>query len=755
MSCNCLNKTKEGQQFVCTCDEFMHPLRLNIGPGLPELPRQVAGFPEFRRAMLRAVPSKNGLTGWRAREKDDLGVMLLEMWAYICDSLAFYDKVIADESYLGTSKRRPSLRKLIALLGYLPAPATASFVKLVATSEGRLPVTVPAGTAFRSGSPAQVFEATDTTIIHPLNSKWTISAIRPDTILIDNPSWLLVEPRSEIKPFSKLLLLDYKDETQNQVLLVTDVETYTGADERKYTKLKFKSPAKLAKGTPLSRLWLLLPDHKSILIDLAAVMEVRDTPGLEHLLTRAASEGLGEYDWNHFRQKVMAKGDMEVLMAERKKQQVDAIELAMRYGIPTAGTIVNEFRQTLSSADKLIFEKRSESPPIEHLPEKFAMIDKNKRGVIVGGRIKYDQSRLKLNIGENWNPDLLIPVDVYGNLLEATRGETVRNEILGSGNANVTSQQFKLTKKPLTYLLAPSAMNSRGVQNTLRVYVNGIRWKEVATFYGVRPEEEVYIVRQDDQGDSYVIFGDGFRGKLLPTGNSNITAYYRHGAGKASPPASSITQIQSTVPGLAGVKNPLAAAGGSDAESADNLRSNAPRSALILGRAVSILDMEAVSLATPGVRTVQAEWHWHGIQQCPVVYIWYIGEAGIEILLTRRLRALTDPSTPIAVEQAAGVPVSIAIEVEVDERYVAETVLKNVRLVLSLPGTGLLSPEKLGVGKPLFRSTIFKAIVEVEGVVSVTKISWNGETFSSYAMKAPAGSYFDFENGEILLNGSK
>src|SRR5438128_1823310 len=130
MSCTCLNKTAEGEKFVCTCDEFRHPLPLKIGAGLTDLPRQIAGFPEFRRAMLRDIAKKEGLAGWRARDTNDLGLMLLEMWAYVCDSLSFYDKVIAQECYVNTSSLRPSIRKLVALLGYLPAPAVGSYVKL-------------------------------------------------------------------------------------------------------------------------------------------------------------------------------------------------------------------------------------------------------------------------------------------------------------------------------------------------------------------------------------------------------------------------------------------------------------------------------------------------------------------------------------------------------------------------------------------------------------------------------------------------
>ncbi|MBK6878791.1 MAG: hypothetical protein IPG99_20730 [Ignavibacteria bacterium] len=93
-------------------------------------------FHEFRRALLRDIKSESveiidsnnvlvnvfPLSNWRARDKDDLGIMLLEMWAYICDSLSFYDEVLANEAYLRTSFLRPNLRKLDCFTG-LPAPS--------------------------------------------------------------------------------------------------------------------------------------------------------------------------------------------------------------------------------------------------------------------------------------------------------------------------------------------------------------------------------------------------------------------------------------------------------------------------------------------------------------------------------------------------------------------------------------------------------------------------------------------------------
>ena len=135
----------------CPCDQFVFPPSLVIPAGLPALPRQIASFPEFREAMLAAIKSEPALQQWRARTSDDFGVMLLEMWAYVCDSISFYDEVIADESYLRTASLRPSLRKLVALLGYVPRPAVAAGADLAILAAGRQRILLPTGTKFRSG----------------------------------------------------------------------------------------------------------------------------------------------------------------------------------------------------------------------------------------------------------------------------------------------------------------------------------------------------------------------------------------------------------------------------------------------------------------------------------------------------------------------------------------------------------------------------------------------------------------------------
>ena len=57
------------------------------------------------------------------------------------------------------------------------------------------------------------------------------------------------------------------------------------------------------------------------------------------------------------------------------------------------------------------------------------------------------------------------------NVADATNGETVANETLGSGNPAVANQTFQLKKPPLTFTSSPEAPS--GAQSTLTVRVNG------------------------------------------------------------------------------------------------------------------------------------------------------------------------------------------------------------------------------------------------------------------------------------------
>jgi hypothetical protein len=848
MSCNCNNTNSESTAFVCACDNFLFPPVLNIDAGLTDLPRQTATFSQFRKAMLYAIRAEGQpLDGWQARSESDLGVMLIEMWAYVCDVISFYDKVIANEEYLSTATQRDSLRKLVALLGYIPRPATASSVQLAALASGRLPVTLPLGTAFRSGAfgsnPAQIFELTTDTQINPLANSWQVLYPHWQTVQSTDPNnELNIIPK--VAPKEKmLLLLTTPNDSNNQVLQVANSQPLVDIDGSKYTNLIFTAALSLpdfsssppVPGTSFTSLQLSTPTRtavvtqittsNTILLD-AVYNDIRQgeyifitsswdarwfkvqsvaiqqpppvnntitvNPNGAGLQTIAVSSTQGnvtaltlDENVNHDPSRVSnpypsdntqqysinnialrsyryyyARYAGDVLASDLFSELsldnwTNSDQLQLHFGLQNAGTVTGLATGTLTNTnpDPLSLSPVDANSTVVY-PTQFLFKDNNARAIALTGQITVNDDTLTLGTNTDWDnitpsPSLVLPVTVYGNLITATRGQTVLNEILGSGDGSSANQTFTLKNSPLTYFSGSASGNNLGVTSTLTIYVNNILWQEVPSFYGALPSDQLYIVRQDDSGNSYITFGDGIRGQRLPTGTNNVTANYRYGAGSACPPAGIVNQISKPVKGLSSVTNPQPAWGGGDADSSATLRTSAPLSALILGRAVSILDMQAVALTVPGVDAAQAEWQWQSTAQCALVQIWYAGQDNLASSICQQISNLSDPSIIIMVNEATGVSANLIIQVEIDPRYLSTVVLPLVNQAL----VSLLAPANTGIGAPLFRSQIFTTCLSITGVTVVDSITLNGADFSDYALSPGSGAYYDLTTGGIIING--
>ena len=798
----------------CPCDKPVLFPALDIAAGLNDLPRQIGGFPQFRRAMLAAIREHSALDGWNARDEDDLGVMVLEMWAYVCDVLSFYDEAIANENYLRTADLRPSLRKLTGLLGYIPRPAVSASVLLTALAEGRKALTLVAGTAFRSeafGDEApQMFELNHPTSIHPLSNSWKLEPQRPDSIgtgKADGGAHEFILLKDENKKLQKQDVVLIKIGSTCSVHTIEKRSEITGSDNENYIQLNLDPALIIDPATKLEDIALSTPTQTVGLWTMGGsptAIPSGETQLILDGLYRQLKSGQtifvsqdAEYRWfklNQVRDTMMnattggeftvtdADGDPATLtippaMApatkltldrdlndETRKGSVtetwnngDAAQLTVHYAFVNVGGLIRQRDVSFDDTSELVVAPlgggRPEIPVDSDPPSNFVLQDVNQVSVHGNGDVDYSTGELDFQ-GTDWNQVLTPPVRVFGNILHASRGETVSGEILGSGDATQSNQTFTLKKNPLTYVAAPTSDDERGVSSTLNVWVDGVQWREVASFYGQDKDAEVYIVRQNDHHETQIIFGDGKRGRRLPSGSDNITASYRYGAGAAAPPANTITQLAKPVKGLTGVNNPLAAGGGDDAEETEGIRDYAPQSALLLGRAVSLPDFIAAAAGMSGVLAVQGQWRWNNRRQRPVVQLWYIGNSD-STALTAALRKLADPAVALDVDKAVSVDLQLAFDVEVADAYVDKDVLNQVRSTLTDADSGLLSPQNIGIGKPLYRSRLFAAILDVPGTVSVTHVTHDGIPFDEIAIKPGAGHYFNVETGGLIINGKE
>ena len=808
----------------CICDDFRFPPETNIYAGLTEMPRQTGTFAEFRRALLRAISirttasieshplwklrflierDRNSLKetlaaigNWRGRHPEDFGMMLLEMWAYVCDLTSFYDDVLAHESYVRTARRRESLRKLVAPLGYIPRPAVAALAELAAFADGRRVVTLPVGTAFRSGefegNPPQVFELDIATTIHPLLNEWTFLPVRPTTLgpYSQYQSTFLFEAGSVSVEEGDVAALRILSETHP--VTVAHVADHEGADHLTYTAVTFTyaipvpgnlnvSDIEFTKPTAQSAVWtrttttafgsdatksFLLLDSVSfffrtgdnIIVEGPTFPAARAITKVEVVDVTVSAAYKSETFDGSATPKLIASVQIPEIKVKTTRIETapfsfgsaQAVELIVHHTFVPAGTITVESLTEITHTNSLKIQTPIDVPRDSLLPGEFELEDINGLGVLRPGSLNFANGEFSIQ-GDPWPTSLATPVKLFGNVIHTSRGETVNGEVLGSGDGSITNQNFTLKKSPLTYLPSPSANSPSGLSSSLKVYVDGLQWTEVKSFFGQKEDAEIYIVRQNDKNESVVTFGDGIHGKRLSTGAS-VVAYYRHGGGSKMPPTDSITQLAKPVKGLKSVRSPVRPYGGADEEPADSLQKFAPRSALLLGRAVSLSDLEAAAASYAGVRAVAAEWRWSSELQVPAAHIWYLADGDLTALILGHLRGLTQPNTPIQVERAVASVANLSIQVTHDPKRFEDEVLSSARTALMDVETGLLPPERLGIGKPLFRSQLFEFLLDVTGVVSVTGLTFNSAPFSNFGVKPSAGYYFDFTD-TLLLNG--
>jgi len=306
-------------------------------------------------------------------------------------------------------------------------------------------------------------------------------------------------------------------------------------------------------------------------------------------------------------------------------------------------------------------------------------------------------------------------VTVYGNVAKATHGQT-QSEILGSGNAAQTLQNFKLSKSPLTYLSAPTPS---GIDSTLVVRVNGIEWHEKESLADMSAGSRTFFTEENHDGVTSVTFGDGVHGSRVPTTPSNIKAVYRNGIGSpGNVVARKISQLASRPLGVKEVINPLPATGGADADTLEQARSNVPIAVMSLDRLVSLPDYAFFTRNYAGVAKASASALSFGSSRMVHVTFAAVGDAPVDPTsdffrnLSDSLVKFGDPLEPVQLARRSALLLVIKAEVRVLPDYLWENIAPVVRTAM-LNRFGFDARE---LEQDAVLSEIFRTIQSVVGV---------------------------------------
>src|SRR4029077_7562637 len=82
----------------------------------PEIDYLAKDYASFRQLMLDRISVLS--PQWKERNPADIGIALVELLAYAGDYLSYRQDAVATEAYLGTARRRVSVRRHARLVDY-------------------------------------------------------------------------------------------------------------------------------------------------------------------------------------------------------------------------------------------------------------------------------------------------------------------------------------------------------------------------------------------------------------------------------------------------------------------------------------------------------------------------------------------------------------------------------------------------------------------------------------------------------------
>lgn len=634
----------------------------------PTLNYLAKDYTSFRQLILDRLALT--MTDWQERHVPDLGVTLVELLAYVADHLSYYQDAVATEAYLDTARLRISVRRHVRLVDY----------RLHEGCNARAWVAVNTPVDLEPLAPDNIYFITG---YRDLEGR----GVLPESVLEQVPAnWYEVfEPLVE----DPTALLRFRARHSR-------IDFYTWGDQE----------CCLPKGA--TRATLLDDDgHQGRLLALKAgdVLILTEVLG-------ATTGNPADADPLH-RQAVRL---LRVTPARDELLQVSVLEV--EWGAEDA----------LQSA--LCLSARLPAPDCRRI---------DGISVALGNVVLVDHGRRR--------SQPLGPVegrDATGDC--ACDGSVLESRVLPQPYAPV------LDGAPLTFAvpLPPAASVPTAAaalvrqdprcavpQALLHEYLGdapiGPLWTPRYDLLASGADERHFVAEIDDDGAAHLRFGDGDAGRQPPAG-MRWSARYRIGNGTAGNVGRETIRHMVLRTGSLGAGdvqpgNPLAAGGGSVAESVAEARQLAPQAFRTrLQRAITAEDYATLAEGDPRIQRAAAELRWMGswYEAC-VALDPYGAEHASDALradIARMLSRYRRMGHDLAVVSARTVPLALTLQVCVQDHYARGQVRQAVLDLLSnrrLPGgaLGWFHPDRQTFGQAIAVSQLVAAVGALPGVQTV------------------------------------
>jgi uncharacterized phage protein gp47/JayE len=379
---------------------------------------------------------------------------------------------------------------------------------------------------------------------------------------------------------------------------------------------------------------------------------------------------------------------------------------------------------------------------------------------------------------------------ILTNTVRAIAVTTVRDETLGNSNG-LPNQHFFLHHAPV-FAAQPRGVEQRlaeragrgghtpdeGEQERLDQVLRerelakgfllevdegqGLKpWEEVADFFNSAPDERHYVLNRTT---GEVVFSDKARTPLA--GLNNVVArFYRYGGGaRGNAGAGTITDLQTSVPGVNEVTNHYAAEGGVDEEPVEDAKARAPKELKARDRAVTAQDFEFLARQTPGVRVRRAHalplYHpqFTDVKVPGAITVMIVPDsAGPKPVpsagMMQAVCAYLNERRLLTTEVYVAPPKyrEVKIEADITPTPVADPALVQTKVEEALndylhPLTGGPDGQGWPLGGDVLYSEVFRVVLRVEGVQTVEdlRIHVDGDRYGRCENAPVGGDYLVF-----------
>lgn len=752
---------------ICTGIKKITPVKIKNHPGLQSFSYRVGTYSQFKESMYASISQDQNLKNLSVRQDADLSIGLVDSWAMIADVITFYQEKIANEGFLRTATERKSILELARMIGYELNPGVAADTYLAFTLEDsknkQQKITIDIGTKVQSipaqGQLPQTFETTEKIEAKPewnaarplltkkqyIDDKSTNIIFKGTNTRLKKGDILAICTKSGRHARYKVSIMLVSEVLPQPSLQQTSVNVrYVSSYSKKFSYLKkgvyvFRSKSDLF-GHNAPR-W-----NKDIFVGMT---------NWNQTTIHSFSEKLNKENGHIYLDNVYSSILPHDLIVLKYKDDFFAFEVSKVNETSVADfsmiAKVTELKLDLPEKEPLWFKIRRVTVYCQ--PELLELSEQKYDELICGNKIQLNspvsdlkKDQLVLVTGElsdkksselvseiaridDFSDENVITfmkdftntykrdtVLLNFNVAPATHGET-KQEILGSGDSSKSIQIFALKQKPLTY-----SHKGDGSESTLEIQIDDVRWHEAPNLLDLGPKDHCYVTRLDENGNTFVIFGDGNNGARPNTGTENIQAKYRSGIGMGGIlEENQLTLLLNRPLGVRGVTNSLPSQGAQDPEDSNKARKNAPLKILTMGRLVSLQDFEDYANAFPGIGKSKATWGWDG--QHKVVCLTIMSFTGEQVLpdsktyvnLAQAINDIKDPMISFRLYGFNKSTFNVEAQILVDPDKEFDKIKSVVKDTLS----DQFSKDMRQFGQDVTSSEIYSVIQNVDGVLAV------------------------------------